>query len=437
MAPVTLSIRRRFARLAAAAAVLAPLSVLAQVAPVEPFWAVPTAETTLRSGESEKFYPLARVKPETLLWVDAQGGGWSRVAYAPGMAVYVASDAVQPEPGGKSVRVVRPTHPRAAKLDTPRALGSWKPATEQPLPAGTVLALASPVAVEDAGGRTSYRVAAPLEARAFVPTASLARATPKQALTYCDGLRARGIVVPGMDAVTPAVLAAAPSGGAIGSQPGVQGTDASPRPADPGPRVLTAAEKLEQSFEAIRRQPILEAEVAELIAQYEKAIAEVENTALGARTRDQLQRRLLYLRTQERVQAEVRAIEASKPEIADEVARAAARLKDVENARVYNVVGRLSASALYDGKRLPLMYRVQSVGGPLARTLGYVKPEEPLKLQGKIGQIVGILGESRIDPTLKITIIEPRRVDVLTPEGTPVESPTDSAADAPPPPGGS
>lgn len=432
MAPVIHVFRRRVARWAVAAACLAPAGVLAQVAPVEPFWAVPTAETTLRSGESEKFYPLARVKPETLLWVDAQGGGWSRVAYAPGMAVYVAADAVQPEPGGKTVRVVRPTHPRAAKLDTPRALGSWKPATDQPLPAGTVLALASPVAVEDAGGRTSYRVAAPLEARAFVPTASLARATPEQASTYVDSLRARGIVIAGMDAAKPAVITAAQPAGASGAQPVTPG--APPRSPDTPPRALTTAEKLEQSFEAIRRQPILEAEVAELIAQYEKAIAEVEDTPLGARTREQLQRRLLYLRTQERVQAEVRAIEASKPEIADEVARAAARLREVENARVYNIVGRLSASALYDGKRLPLMYRVQSVGGPLARTLGYVKPEEPLRLEGKIGQVVGILGESRIDPTLKITIIEPRRVDVLTPEGM---TEPDSAAGAPPPPGGS
>ncbi|MFM9996957.1 MAG: hypothetical protein ACKVU4_14295 [Phycisphaerales bacterium] len=455
MAPITLVVRRPLVRsrltvatgalVAAITAFVPAVAARAQVAPVEPFWAAPTAETIVRSGDGEKFYPLARVKPETLLRVDAQGGGWSRVAYAPGMTVFIAADAVQLDPGGKSVRVVRPTHPRAAKLDTPRALGSWKPATEQPIAVGTVLTLAAPAAAEDAGGKTSYRVGAPHEARAFIATASLVRASPEQTAAYLNALRARGVVVAGME--TPA--APTPTGPGVITEPLPKSQDGTLAQGDPGapaklddkpkPRELTAAEKLEQSFAAIRRQPILDAEVAELIAQYEKAIAETEPSPTTTPVRRQLQVRLDYLKMQADLQAELRAIEAAKPQINDEVARAAERLKDVEQARIYNVVGRLSASTLYDGKRLPLMYRVQSVGGPLARTLGYLKPEEALKLEGKIGQIVGILGDSAVDPTLKITIITPRRVEVLTPAATP--APAEPAAEppsepAPPPSGG-
>lgn len=457
MAPVTsavprLSIRGWFAGAARAiAAIVVPaLTILvpvvtarAQLAPVEPYWAAPTGEVTVRSGDGEKFYPLARVKSETFLRVDAQGGGWSRVAYAPGMTVFIPADAVQLDAGGKTVRVIRPTHPRAAKLDTPRALGSWKPATEQPIPAGTVLTLAGSAAVEDVAGKTSYRVVAPLEARAYVPTASLVRATPEQTAAYLSSLRARGIVVAGMEAPAKPVTPPTPEKPADGAV--AQGDPVTPlKPTvQPKPRELSVAEKLEQSFEAIRQQPILDAEVAELIAQYEKAIAETEPTTGNGAIRRQLRVRLDYLTMQAKLQNELRAIEAGKPKIVDEVARAAERLKEVEQARIYNVVGRLSASTLYDGKRLPLMFRVQSVGGTLARTLGYLKPDEALKLEGKIGQIVGILGDSAVDPTLKITIITPRRVDVLTPAAPPAEpapaaEPADPPASepAPPPSGG-
>ncbi len=380
----------------------------AQPAPVEPYWAaISGGEALMRSGEGDKFYPVARLKPGTLVRVEAEGAGWARAAYPPGVPVFVASDAVKPDPGAKTARLTRPTHVRAAKLDAAQAVGSWKPAVPQALAVGTTLTLLSPASLPDVGGKASYKVLAPEQCRGYVPTSSLIKATPEQVAAHLAGLRAQGITVAGGD---PPVSGAAPA------QAGPALADGAAAPqAPPAPREPTLAEKLEASFDAVRKQPVLDAELTELIAQYETAVGQMNDSPLTARTKAQMRQRLDYLRLQEKLQGELRAIEASKPKVGEDVTRASDRLKEVEGSRMYVVVGRLSASTLYDGKRLPLMYRVQSVG-TLGRTLGYIKPTEALKLESKIGQIVGVVGESAIDSTLRLTMITPRRVDVLSPE---------------------
>ncbi len=384
----------------------------AQVAPAEPYWAALAApEVLLRSGENEKFYPVGRARTGTLLRIDGEAAGWARVAYPPGGSVFVAADAVKPELGGKAVRVVRPTHPRAARLDAAQAVGSWKPATLQPLAAGTLLTLESPAPVADVGGKSSYRVYAPADSRAYVPVSALVRATPEQVAAYTARLKEQGVTLAGLDTGAPAP---APTEQAAATP----AAESKPLAAAPTVREPTIAERLEASFVALRSQPVLDAEVTELIAEYDKAIAQVENSPLTVRTRAQMQQRRDYLKLQERYQNELRAMEASKPKVGEDVARAAERLKEVESSRIYILVGRLSASTLYDGKRLPLMYRVQSVGGPFARTLAYIKPDENLKLESKIGQVVGVIGDQSIDSTLKLTLVTPRRVDVLAPENS-------------------
>ncbi len=401
----------------------------AQVAPAGPYWAAVTGgEALMRAGEGDKFYPVARLKPGALVRVEAEGAGWARVSYPPGLSAFIAADAVKPDPGAKTVRVIRPTHLRAAKLDAAQALGSWKPAVMQPLAAGTTLTLLAPAALPDAGGKSSYRVQAPEQCRGYLPVSGLVRATPEQIAAYAGTLKQQGITVAGLEGASPAP---APTGAEGAAPLADAGGPPAPSPAPP-PREPTIAERLEASFEAVRRQPVLDAELAELMAQYEKAIGEIEDSPLTTRTKAQMRQRLDYLRLQEKLQKELRAVEASKPKVGEDVVRASERLKELEGSRMYTVVGRLSASTLYDGKRLPLMYRVQSVGA-MGRTLGYIKPDESLKLESRIGQIVGVIGETASDPALKLTIIVPRRVDILTPEPG-VEAQPQSP---PQPPGGS
>jgi hypothetical protein len=125
--------------------------------------------------------------------------------------------------------------------------------------------------------------------------------------------------------------------------------------------------------------------------------------------------RLDWLKVQADLQSELRKFSQTQQNITQQDKSLAAKLAEVDRTRQYAIVGRLSASTIYDGKRLPRMYRIQAVGGPAPRTLGYLKPDEKLNIDAKLGQVVGVVGEGRVDPTLHCNIITPLRVDTLEP----------------------
>jgi len=77
------------------------------------------------------------------------------------------------------------------------------------------------------------------------------------------------------------------------------------------------------------------------------------------------------------------------------------------------VVGRLTASVVYDGKRLPLLYRVQSIDEDSGRTLAYVVPAKGVDLSGSLGSIVGVAGVAHVDASSRLNIVTPQRVDKL------------------------
>ena len=114
----------------------------------------------------------------------------------------------------------------------------------------------------------------------------------------------------------------------------------------------------------------------------------------------------------------LRLFEEAKKAAGDAGRDAASQVEEVNKTRHYEVIGRLTTSTVYDGKKLPLMYRVQSVGDAVARTLGYLKPDPKLELEKKIGQIVGVAGAADVDPSLKLNVLTASRVDILsaTPE---------------------
>ncbi len=90
---------------------------------------------------------------------------------------------------------------------------------------------------------------------------------------------------------------------------------------------------------------------------------------------------------------------------------------ELERTRGYQFVGRLVRSSVYDGARMPLMYRMVSVNESIPRTLGYIVPDDALGIPTKLGEIVGVLGTSELDPALNLRIVTPTRIDVLAPEG--------------------
>ncbi|MCC6952259.1 MAG: hypothetical protein IT433_12555 [Phycisphaerales bacterium] len=217
--------------------------------------------------------------------------------------------------------------------------------------------------------------------------------------------------------VTPEVTRAAPA--TVTPAPVV----VTPKAPEPD-RVIATAQKLEQTFQAVWRQPILESEFDELVAEYDRAIeatpAERPNLLAALRSRRQALEVRKQFRDVVRRQAEERAaVDRSKAE-SDKTLEALAA------SRYYTIIGQVQPSLIYDGKQLPLMYRIVSVGGVTPRTLGYLRKSDKVDLDKVVGQVVGVIGDAQLDRSLQLNLITPVQVDVLkyTPAGTAATAPT-------------
>ena len=67
---------------------------------------------------------------------------------------------------------------------------------------------------------------------------------------------------------------------------------------------------------------------------------------------------------------------------------------------------------MYDGKRLPMLYRLSSPSG--GRTIGYIRPTEQVDLLPMLGRLVGIVGSKNYDAGYRLLIVSPKRIDILT-----------------------
>lgn len=448
----------RFAALAFALAVLLGFGAQAQIADGEPYVAVVTTEgTLLRSNPTAAHYPVAKLRTGQVLRVMGQSGDWASVAYPAGVAAFAPADAVTINAEAGTATVVTPTQLKAVNMNTGLP-GSWKPLLGEPLPAGTVLKLADPEPADDTRGGRAYRVVPPPGARAFVQASFLRRATPEEAAALQEPTpEAEEPEEPAAEPqpeAAPEEPAAQPPAGESLTEPMVPPGQPTPgerpaqptpapveRPAAPQPEQPTEAptvidqsgrpvvadagairsraatmEELEAAFEAVSKQPVEDAELGELMAEYQRTMAGLDDSPYNVRLKQRLQQRLDLLKIRADLQAALRQAAERRERLAQDQQRVSLRLAEVERARAYTIVGRLSASTLYDGVRLPLMFRIQSVGGA-ARTIGYIRPEPGMNLDQKLGQIVGVVGESAIDPSLRLNVINARRVDVLEPTG--------------------
>lgn len=414
-------------------------SVSGQVAPVAPYFALVSADDAMmRCGSEDNFYPIAKLVRGQLVRVDGEGAGWSRVGYPAGTPAFIPADSFQPDSTGKTGTVTKASKLKALNLTT-GLKGSWAPVLETPVAVGTRLAILDAEATPDGRGSTAFKVTPPENARAFVPTSALKKATNDEINTAMasqpkatEGAKPEQPTKPIAAAPNPP---AGPTATRIppGSKPAPAATNptttAEAKPAQPIP--ASPYEKLEAAFEAVKKQPPETAEFGPLMSEIQAAMDKLDDSPSSSMIRRRLDQRLNYLRLSMDIQAQKRRLADSQATWSDHDKVIKQRMDDVAKARQYTLVGRLSASTIYDGKRMPLMYRVQTVGGPAPRTLAYLKPDAKLGIDAKLGQVVGVVGEAVMDPTLRINILTPLRVDTLEPAEPPV--PTSPSTEQPKP----
>lgn len=215
----------------------------------------------------------------------------------------------------------------------------------------------------------------------------------------------------------------APTDAAVIEQGGDQGeapdaaTDTTPKPAPVDGLTPAELKDLEAAFENARKLPREELDVAlgELLAEYKRAREDTDE-AIVTRALDQ---RIDWLQLRIDTRDERRRLASTIATVDQRESELQQRVEQWKASRSFTIVGRLLPSRVYDGVRMPLMYRVESVE-PLSysRTIGYIRPDEgDQDLARYTGQVVGIRGLSSFDRELRMNIIEPREVEVLRNNG--------------------
>lgn len=103
----------------------------------------------------------------------------------------------------------------------------------------------------------------------------------------------------------------------------------------------------------------------------------------------------------------VAVVETPAPSQADRPA------PDSTPASAYDAIGILTPSTVHTGSDQPQLLRLLDPTG--RRTVAYLEPGEAIDTVQMIGRIVGIVGESIYDPTTRLNLIRPTRVDILSP----------------------
>jgi hypothetical protein len=398
--------------------------------PEPPSYAVALRDMPLLCGPGPAYYQISDISAGDVVVVMMSRYEWSKVrtAVRP-LEGYIPSASTQPAETPGAVMTISRT-----RMLAPHYAGI----------AESVLGLAAigpGVTLEvieqtTHRGRPYLRVIAPETAGAWLPNAALRDATPEEIESY---LRA---TQPIEESDEPEATEAAPpaddepADGDAADQPMEESTEPAALPGDEtstpagdagetaenataeqgepetvddhAPLTLDEVRKLSI---ALMKEPLATAEFEPLIEEI-RQLEQAETTTDAERKALERRRELLELRLElQRSLLDIRdARQASEQEFEQLIEEG--ELVDQAIDR-YAVRGKLVPSLVYDGVRLPRLYRLQTIRDDSRRTIAYLEPGEFEGLTKFLGQTVAVSGERRYSPTLKLNVITPIRVEVI------------------------
>jgi uncharacterized protein YgiM (DUF1202 family) len=377
----------------------------------------------VRSGPSvNSAYPFGKLKLGDVVEVEEESYGWAKIrtqgpAFQNIHGYVLADEKVSLSPDGKTLTVITTTAVRAPNIGADGNPDASIKSIDGLLP-GRSLSVVGQVSGER---EKVHKVALPPTAIGWVNMNFVRRATQGESQAIGAGTQPAAPVIEG--AATTATSGQAPQGGTVTVET-TTATQEPTRPVEapkpPPPPVKTeaeiAAEKcrasykdLEASFEKVRGEPTTSAEIGPMRERYAALMAEVHcptdvKSMAAARVKQ-----LELLAEAQQLEQEVAKAMASR----DRNKERYEKMKLAMEARAdYTAVGVLNASTVYNGNRLPLLFRVTDPAA--GQTVAYVAPKDANKLSTMLGTLVGIRGTKRYDEALKLNIIDPGSIDILT-----------------------
>ena len=402
-----------------------------------------TAEgSELRAGAGRTFYVVGLVKKGDLVKVDEVIYGWFKVSPPDGTYSYIRKANVDAK-GDGSVGLVNTSGTRviAGAVDGPGA--SYR----------RQLDLNKDDRVKIVGDDGDfYRIEPPAKAFVYLPPGSLRRATPDELKKTPEPKveTANVDATPKVDttsALDKAIEKAAepPSTGISGAKgepdtkvEPVAAVTVEPKVVTPEPKVVeplkpepaadtakadepqivlvsssAVVQKIEKQFRSEMTKPLEDQALVELETQFKTLLQDESLSSFDKRFAG------ICLARVKRNATLVDALGAlSMAKTEGGVTLADITPKVPAGAPKFDMVGKLTASAIYDGGELPRLYRL--VDPTTKQTIGYVRPGEAVSATESLGKLVGIKGESRYDPAMNLKVVDVVKLTLLSATGEPV-----------------
>ena len=406
-------------------------------------------DAPMRCGDQEMFYAIARLSEGTVLQTAGESGAYTMVVVPRNVGGFVPATEVDV---GTNTRTV--TLRVDSKLRSPSRLAglanSWKQLYTNALPAGTELTVLETLK-NNAGSVVGYRVVAPRSPSGELPIGYVATDALRPALDneVNGGSQPTPPTNPTTEPQEPKtneepVTDPTPAAGGESEEPTVdeqrvntslleeqvpeqpveiqnsapvdeaEAETPAVRVADEGRIPASRLEDLEAAFAEAREMPRVELDEAldELLAEFSRTLEEAEDDESLTRA---LEQRIEWVQIRMQTRDQRRRISEALAQYdagADETAQA---IEAWQQGRAYQLVGRMVTSSVYNGKNLPLLYRVQGTDPITGRpqTVGYIAPKHDQDLRHMLGRVVGVLGTQRNDASLGLKVVEPERVDLM------------------------
>ena len=435
--------------------------------------------TVVRAGGGNPFYAVARLPKGTQVNVEEVVFGWYRIAPPAGSASVIEKSQVQVSADGKTATVSVDSAPVfAASIETDntspnkhwrRQLNLERGKSVQilgedgkfyliaPLPGTSVYVAPTALRRVDTSVTAMTTPASPMPPAPLVPPTPPTTAPAPAPVTVAPANVASPAVpsaatplpnpTPSPDratlaTTTPTVAsppAAVPMPVAEAPTSGVQ----TPATTDPAPVSVTVAPQpapapvlpvvtvrqptpafveLEQRFREAMALPLEEQPTDELLVAYRAIQRDPGLLPSESRT---IVARLMQLERNQNLATQLKDLAGLKDELNQRQEKiVSVRIESERRAhapstgvpgegKYYDAVGQLVGSAVYDGHRMPRLYRLLDASS--RRTVAYVQPSDKLDPKIYLGQVVGLLGTSRYDPSLKLNIFEVKSADILQP----------------------
>ncbi len=433
-----------------------------------PYWAAVNANNVfVRSSPSvQSSYPFGRLSAGDVVEVLEETYGWARVRCAgpafAGIQGYVPADRrVELSADGSTLTVTAKSEVKAANIGSKGSPdASWKPIAK--LAAGDTLAVLGTMEGER---EKVFLVALPASAEGFINMNYLRRASSAE-VEAAKAPRSAG-AAPVMAAASGA-KPVAPKGSAAGAAPAhanaapkhaataesakagaapeaagdggmsieVDETTITEKPdgtvkvterdevitqprraVEPPPTPAmteTAANRaeyadLESIWDTVKLEPLEDAEIGALRGRYAELMTRPN---VAGDIRQMAKARVEQLTLKLEVQERMHTLERLRLQRGQDLDRIKALAIAMQARSDYDAVGVLNASTVFDGRRLPALYRLQDPA--VGQVVAYVVPQDDFQLATMLGVLVGIRGQKHYDEALRVNLIEPRSVDILT-----------------------